>query len=44
MDWTYITNIEDYKSIVTCQIALYVNSDKVTYFDSFEVEYIPKKS
>ena len=31
------------KSIGTHQIALYVNNDNITYFDSFGVEYILKE-
>ena len=34
---------DDYKSIETHQIALYVNGDHLTYFDSFGVEYIPNE-
>ena len=33
----YAINIEEYKSIGTPWIALYVNSNNVTYFDSFAV-------
>ena len=36
-------NLDEYKSIETHWIALYVNGDNVTYFDSFGVEYIQKK-
>ena len=32
----------DLKSIGTHWIALYVNDNNVTYFDSFSVEHIPK--
>ena len=39
----YLINLDGYKSIGTQCIALYVNGYKVTYFDSFGVEYIPKK-
>ena len=42
-DWTYIINLDDYKSIETHWIALYVNTENVKYFDSFGVEYIPKE-
>ena len=35
MDWTHIINLDDYKSIGTYWIALYMNSDNATYFDSF---------
>ena len=42
-DGIYIINFEKYKSIGANWGALYVNGDVVTYFDSFRVEYIPKK-
>ena len=42
-DSTYVINLNEYKSIETHWIALYVNSDNVTYFDSFGVEHIPKE-
>ena len=32
-----------YKSVGTNWVALYVNGDNVTNFDSFRVEYIPKE-
>ena len=35
--------LDDYKLIGTHLIALYVNVDNVTYFDSAGVEYIQKK-
>ena len=41
-DGAYIKNHDVYKSIKTHWIALYVNDD-VTYFDSSEIEYIPKE-
>ena len=34
----YVINLDEYKSIGTHWIVLYVNCDNVTYFDSFEVE------
>ena len=37
---TYVIN--KYESIKTHWIALCVNNNNVTYFDSFENEYIPK--
>ena len=40
-DGAHVINLDDYKSIGTHWIALYVNSDNVTYFNSFGVEYIP---
>ena len=39
-DGTYIINLEEYKSIGTHWLALYVNAENVTYFNSFGVEYI----
>ena len=39
----YITNLDEYKSIRTNWIALYVNDKALTYFDSFGVEHIPKE-
>ena len=29
--------------IITYYITLYVNGENVTYFDSFETDYIPKE-
>ena len=43
-DGAYVTTLHEYKSIGTHWIALYVNGDNVTCFDSFGVEYIPKKN
>ena len=40
---TYITNLHKYESIGTHWIALYVNTENVTYFDSFGAEHIPKE-
>ena len=42
-DRTYIINLDEYESIGTHWIALFVNDNDVTYFDSFEVEHISKK-
>ena len=39
----YIINLDDYESIGTHWIFLYVNAKNVTYFDSFGVEHIPKE-
>ena len=39
----YITNLDEYESIGFHWIALYINDDNVTYFDSFGVEHTPKK-
>ena len=40
---TYVINLDEFKSIGTHWIALYVNGNNATYFDSFGVEDIPKK-
>ena len=39
----YIINLDKFESIGTHWIALDVNAENATYFDSFGVEYIPKK-
>ena len=39
----YIINIDEYSDIGTYSIALYVNNQTVTYFDSVGVEHIPKE-
>ena len=36
-------NLDKFKSIGTHWIALYVNTENVTYIDSFGVEYVPKE-
>ena len=41
IDGAYTINPDENESIRTHWIALYVNADNVTYFDSFGVEYIP---
>ena len=38
-----ITNTDEYSDIVTYWIALYVNAQAITYFDSFGIEHIPKE-
>ena len=43
-DETYIINVPEYDSIETLWLALYVNTEKVTYFDCFGVENIPKET
>ena len=42
-DGAYIINFDEYESIGTNWIALYVNSKNITYFDSFGVEHILKE-
>ena len=38
----YVINLDEYRSVGNHWIALYVNVDNATYFDSFRVEYILK--
>ena len=42
-DGAYVINLDEYESIGTHWIALYVNNNNVTYFDNFGVEHIPKE-
>ena len=42
-DGVYVINLDDYESIVTHWIALYVNDNNVTDFDSFGVEHVLKE-
>ena len=42
-DGAYIINLDEYSDIGTHWIALWVNNNNVTYFDSFGVEHIPKE-
>ena len=42
-DATYVISIDEFKSIGTDWIALYVNRHNATCFDSFGVEHIPKE-
>ena len=42
-DGAYVTNLDQYSDIGTHWIALWVNNNDVTYFDSFGVEHIPKE-
>ena len=41
-DGAYIINLDEYSDIGTRWVALHVNDNDVTYFDSFGVEHIPK--
>ena len=43
-DGENIINLDECESIGTHWIALYVNAENVTYFESFGVEYIPKET
>ena len=42
-DGVYVINLDEFKSIGTHWIALYVNPENVTYFHSFGVEHNPKE-
>ena len=42
-DGAYVINLDEYSDIGTYWVALYVNNNDVTCFDSFGVEHIPKK-
>ena len=42
-DGAYVINLDEYSDIGTHWIALWVNINDVTYFDSFGVEHIPKE-
>ena len=39
----YVINLDEYSDIGTHWVALWVNINSVTYFDSFGVEHIPKE-
>ena len=38
----YIINLDEYADVGTHWIALYVKTNEVSYFDSFDTEYISK--
>ena len=42
-DGAYIKNLDEYESIGTPWIALYLNAENETYVDSFQVEHIAKE-
>ena len=42
-DGVYIINLDEYKSIGTCWIGLYVNGNNAMYFYNFGVQCIPKQ-
>ena len=42
-DRAYVINLDEYSDTGTHWIALYVQNNNVTYFDSFGVEHIPKE-
>ena len=39
-DGAYVINLDEFKSIGTHWIALYVNANNIVYFDSFRVKHI----
>ena len=43
-DGTYVINLDQFKSIRTLWIALYVNSNDIKCFDSLGVDHIPKET
>ena len=43
-DRAYVINLDEYSDIGTHWIALWVNINNVTYFDSFGAEHLPKKT
>ena len=43
-DGPYAINLDEYKSIWTHWITLYMNSNNMTYFDNFGVVYISKET
>ena len=42
-DGAYIINLDEYSDIGTHCVALWLNNNSATYFDSFGVEHIPKE-
>ena len=42
-DGEYIINLDEYEAVETHWVAMHVNDNNVTYFDSFRVEHIPKE-
>ena len=42
-DGAYVINLDEYSDIGTHWVALYIQNNDVTYFDSFGVEHIPKE-
>ena len=42
-DGAYVINLDEYSNIGTHLVALYVDNNDVTYFDSFGVEHIPQQ-
>ena len=42
-DGAYVIHLDEYSDIETHWVALYLQNNNVTYFDSFGVEHIPKE-
>ena len=42
-DGAYIIDLDEYSDTGTHWVSLYVRNTNVTYFDSFDVEHIPKE-
>ena len=42
-DGAYVINLDEFKSVGTHWVALYVNGNNIIYFDSLGVEHIPKE-
>ena len=42
-DGVYVINLDKHSDIGTHWVALWINNNNVTYFDSFGVEHIPKE-
>ena len=42
-DGVYIINLDEYANVGTHCIALFCKKNKIIYFDSFGVEYIPEE-
>ena len=42
-DGAYLKNLDEYSNVGTHWVALYVQNNNVTYFDSFGVEHMPKE-
>ena len=41
-DGAYVISLDEYKSLGSHWISLYVNVNNIVYFDSFRFEHIPK--
>ena len=39
----YVINLDEYENTVTHWIALFVKTNEVIYFDSFDIEHVPKE-